>query len=71
MNKQHFFNELERRCDLFLSSNHSVNSTCLEERDNLIRFAKAAVKLRVITKPEVQQLIDRVDQNMFGVQAEV
>lgn len=66
MNKQHFFSELERRCDTFLNSNASVDSNCLEERDNLIRFAKAAVKLHVITKPEVQLLIDRVDQNMFG-----
>ena len=66
MNKQIFLGELERRCDVFLDSNQTVNSTCLEERDNLIRFAKAAVKLHVITKSEVQKLIDRVDQNMFG-----
>ena len=66
MNKQIFFGELERRCDVFLDSNQTVNSNCLEERDNLIRFAKAAVKLHVITKSEVQKLIDRVDQNMFG-----
>ena len=66
IDKQHFLGELERRCDVFLDGNKIVNNTCLEERDNLIRFAKAAVKLRVITKPEVQRLIDRVDQNMFG-----
>ena len=66
VDKQQFFGELERRCNVFLESGKTINSSYLEERDNLIRFAKAAVKLQVITKPEVQKLIDRVDRYMFG-----
>lgn len=66
MNKQDFLNELEQRCDSFRSTNKSIDRSCMEQRDELIGFAKAAVALRMVTQPEAQRLIDRVDHEMFA-----
>ncbi|NNC99209.1 MAG: hypothetical protein HKN85_03410 [Gammaproteobacteria bacterium] len=57
MNQQKFLSELEQSCDIFRDSYVLRDESLVQQRDELVAFAKATVKADIVPQSESQHLL--------------